>query len=169
MTKDNGNAQPRSAEVEQACRAQLEIRAVARPDIGNLIELCRQHAAYEGSEYVETDQPSRLEHALFDARPSLYGWLVVQKGEACGFMTATIDFATWTARPFVHMDCLYLREHVRRLGAGRALISALRQFAKQNDCDLIQWQTPVDNELGIRFYDRIGAMSKSKLRFFLSL
>jgi hypothetical protein len=31
----------------------------------------------------------------------------------------------------------------------------------------VQWQTPAWNEGAIRFYDRIGAVSKEKLRFFL--
>lgn len=84
-------------------------------------------------------------------------------------MTATIDFATWTAEPFVHMDCLYLRPSVRRLGMGRALITTLREFAVHHQCTVIQWQTPPSNQLGIDFYNSIGATNKLKLRFFLEV
>lgn len=162
-------SRPDAAGAEHRESARFEIRRLARADIPELIDLCREHAVYESAIYEETGQADRLADALFGAAPSLHGWFVLQSGAACGFMTATIDFATWTARSFVHMDCLYLRPEARGKGAGRALIASLRDFARQRDCDLIQWQTPPSNELGIRFYDGIGAVNKPKLRYFLNV
>jgi hypothetical protein len=34
---------------------------------------------------------------------------------------------------------------------------------------MLQWQTPVFNEKAIRFYHRMGATSKDKVRFFLEV
>ena len=36
-------------------------------------------------------------------------------------------------------------------------------------CSHIQWQTPEFNKRAIKFYDRIGAQSKSKMRYFLDV
>jgi ribosomal protein S18 acetylase RimI-like enzyme len=143
------------------------IRRVREEDLATLVVLCGEHAAYERSEFQETGQAPRLHAAFFGARPVLHGW-VVDSGEGLvGFMTATIDFATWPAESFLHMDCLFLREAYRRQGLGRRLIDQLLEFAREKQIDLIQWQTPVHNTDGIRFYERIGASSKDKKRYFL--
>jgi len=147
----------------------VEIRRVRQDDLLSLVDLCRDHAAYEGSEYHENGQKNRLAQALFGAHPVLYGWVVESQGSLVGFMTATIDYATWPAEFFLHMDCLYLSEAFRGQGLGRKLMYALSEFARKKNINLIQWQTPVQNDLGIRFYERIGARSKDKKRYFLDV
>lgn len=148
---------------------EIAIRRVRESDLPSLVVLCRDHAAYEGSEYHENGQKGRLHTALFGPQPVLYGW-VVETGEAlAGFMTATIDYATWPAEFFLHMDCLYLDEAFRGHGLGRKLIDQLREFARERRIKLIQWQTPPQNDLGIRFYERIGAWSRDKKRYFLDV
>ena len=146
-----------------------EIRRVREDDLPSLVGLCRDHAAYEGGEYHENGQKMRLRAAFFGPQPALYGWVVEDREGLAGFMTATIDYATWPAEFFLHMDCLYLDETFRGRGLGRKLIDKLREFAKERQITLIQWQTPVQNDLGIRFYERIGARSKDKKRYFLEV
>jgi ribosomal protein S18 acetylase RimI-like enzyme len=148
---------------------QATIRRVREDDLPSLVALCRDHAAYEGSEYHENGQKSRLHTALFGPQPVLFGWVVEADGGLAGFMTATVDYATWPAEFFLHMDCLYLSETFRGQGLGRKLIDRLREFAREKRIKLIQWQTPPQNDLGIRFYERIGAWSRDKKRYFLDV
>ena len=145
------------------------IRRVREEDMATLVVLCGEHAAYERSDFEENGQGPRLRVAFFGPQPSLHGWVVESEEGLVGFMTATVDFATWPAEFFVHMDCLFLREAYRRQGLGRRLMDQLRQFARENRINLIQWQTPVHNTDGIQFYERIGARSKDKKRYFLSV
>ncbi|MBM7495839.1 MULTISPECIES: GNAT family N-acetyltransferase [Oerskovia] len=130
-----------------------------------LLELCREHAAYENAEFHDDGHVGRWKSALFAEPAALHGWIAIEDGEACGFMTATTDFATWSARRFAHMDCLYIREPFRGRGVGRLFLEQLRAFATAQGCDWAEWQTPPDNELGIGFYERMGAVSKPKRRF----
>lgn len=65
------------------------------------------------------------------------------------------------------MDCLYLREETRGLGLGRQLVMEIASLAYRLGCVNVQWQTPVWNERAIRFYQRLGAKGKQKVRFFL--
>lgn len=148
---------------------QATIRRVREDDLPSLVLLCRDHAAYEGSEYHENGQEGRLHMAFFGPQPALFGWVVETDGGLVGFMTATVDYATWPAEFFLHMDCLYLGEAFRGLGLGRQLIEKLREFARERRIKLIQWQTPPQNDLGIRFYERIGARSRDKKRYFLDV
>jgi ribosomal protein S18 acetylase RimI-like enzyme len=149
--------------------AQGQIRRVREGDLPQLVSLCRDHAAYEGSEYHDNGQQLRLLSALFGPRPVLYGWVVETQDGLAGFMTATVDYATWPAEFFLHMDCLYLSEAFRGRGLGKRLIEALQDFAREKQITLIQWQTPSHNDLGIGFYEHIGARSKDKKRYFLDV
>ena len=83
-----------------------------------------------------------------------------------GFMTATVDYATWSATHFAHMDCLFIDAEFRSFGIGRRFFKCLEEFCRERKFALAQWQTPPDNLLGIGFYNRMGATSKPKIRFF---
>ncbi|WP_457541647.1 N-acetyltransferase family protein [Streptomyces filamentosus] len=146
-------------------RSGIEIRPVEPGQLDALLGLCREHAAYERSPFVEDGQVERWRAAFFAERPALYGWIATDGGEPCGFMTATTDFSTWRAGRFASMDCLYLREEYRGLGLGRVFLEVLREFARAEGCGWAEWQTPADNGAGIGFYTRMGARGRDKVRF----
>lgn len=79
------------------------------------------------------------------------------------------QFSTWDAAFYVYMDCLYLLDEWRGFGMGESLIEKIKEESKKLDCSLIQWQTPNFNTRAIKFYNRIGAYSKTKERFFLNV
>jgi GNAT superfamily N-acetyltransferase len=141
------------------------VRPIEPGDLDALLDLCREHAAYEKADFHDNGQIERWRSALFRAEPALYGWMATDGDEYAGFMTATIDFSTWNAEPFVYMDCLYLREAYRGRGLGRAFLDRLRECAIAHGCGWAEWQTPPHNELGIGFYRRMGASAKAKVRF----
>lgn len=141
------------------------VRPIEPGHLDALLTLCREHAAYEQAEFQDTGQVERWRSALFAEQASLYGWIATDSGEPCGFMTATIDFATWSAERFAYMDCLYLREPYRGMGLGRTFLERLREFSIAHRCGWVEWQTPADNETGIGFYRHMGVRAKSKLRF----
>jgi len=143
----------------------IEVQTVEPGHLDALLALCREHAAYEKAEFRDSGQVERWRAALFSEHPRLHGWIAFDGDETCGFMTVTVDYATWSAAPFSHMDCLYLREQYRGIGLGRAFLDRLRRFATESGCGWAEWQTPEDNELGIGFYRRVGATAKRKLRF----
>ncbi len=130
-----------------------------------LLALCREHAVYEKADFKDSGQVERWRSALFSEQPSLYGWIAVDAEEPCGFMTVTVDYATWSAQRFAHMDCLYLQTPYRGMGLGRTFLDRLREFCLAHRCGWAEWQTPSDNEAGIGFYQRMGATAKPKLRY----
>lgn len=142
------------------------VRAVGPGDLDLLMPLIQAHVAYEGDTWREHGQRDRLREALFAPKPRLFGFLVWQAERAVGYATASLEYSTWQARDYLHMDCLYLIEAVRGQGLGGQLFHRLEQLARKLGCDLIQWQTPVSNLLGQRFYGKLGAVSKPKLRYY---
>lgn len=143
----------------------IEVRPIGPGQLDSLLALCREHAAYEKADFHENGQVERWRSALFGPSPVLHGWLATDGGEPCGFMTVTTDFATWSAERFAYMDCLYIRERYRGTGIGRVFLDRLREFSRDRGCGWAEWQTPVDNELGIGFYRHMGAGAKTKIRF----
>lgn len=146
----------------------LNIRPVRPDELSRLTALCAEHAEYEKLSYSDNGQQQRLQAALFSLPARLFIWVVADDNENLhGYLSATIDYSTWSAAPFVYMDCLYLTAELRGHGIGRQLMSTLIDFAEQHQCAEIQWQTPPDNQLGIGFYQHIGATSLDKARFTL--
>ncbi|MFM2448118.1 MAG: hypothetical protein RIS44_568 [Pseudomonadota bacterium] len=134
-----------------------------------LSPLCAAHAAYERCDFVAQGHVERLQAALASGR--VHAWWLEQpgRGEAVGYASVTLDWATLSAQPFAHLDCLYLSESARGQGAGRLLVDAVTRFAREHGCLSLQWQTPLWNADAIRFYQRLGARSQAKERFALGL
>lgn len=143
----------------------IKVQPIELGHLDALLELCREHAAYEKADFCENGQVERWRSALFSEQPVLHGWMATDGEEPCGFMTVTTDFATWSAERFAYMDCLYLREPYRGMGIGRMFLERLREFSVAHGCGWAEWQTPPDNELGVGFYQRMGAKTKTKFRF----
>lgn len=155
----------RGGVVQTSMSDDIEILPIEARHLDALLALCREHAAYEKADFWENGQIERWRSALFSTPPALHGWVAVDAGEPCGFMTVTVDFATWSAEHFAYMDCLYLRESYRGLGLGRRFFDRLRDFCTAHQYRWAEWQTPLDNDGGIGFYRRMGATARPKMRF----
>jgi len=143
------------------------VRRAAPGDMQALLELVSEHAAFEQA--TARPDAQALSEAIFGPRPRLLCWVAAVQGAVAGYMTATCDFSTWQARPFLYMDCLYLRATARNQGLGARLLDALREHARLAGITRLQWQTPEWNQAAARFYRRRGARELRKRRFVLEL
>jgi GNAT superfamily N-acetyltransferase len=145
------------------------IREVTVEDLPALLQLMEKHAAFEHAKYSSEGKLEALSNALF-VKPGKLNCLVIQAlGQMVkGYFTYTIDFSTWDAQNYLHLDCLYLEEDIRGEGIGGQVIEYLRKTALAENCINIQWQTPIYNYQAINFYKKHGATSKTKERFVLT-
>ncbi|MCV2356860.1 GNAT family N-acetyltransferase [Paucibacter sp. B2R-40] len=135
--------------------------------MAQLSQLCVEHAEYEGlPPCLDADFGARLAQAIGAGR--LHVWLAQQGEQTLAYASASLDFSTLAAQPFVQMDCLYLRPAARGQGLGARLLHTVADFARERRCRAMQWQTPLWNEGATRFYLRQGAMALSKTRFSLA-
>lgn len=146
-----------------------KIRFVERKDLPQVIALCQLHAEYERSAYDSNNKLERLEEALFAPVPKLYCLVAESNGELIGYATYMEQYATWDAATYIYMDCLFIKESARGLRIGEKLVKRMEKEGRALDCTLMQWQTPDFNTRAMKFYHRIGASSKSKERFFLTI
>jgi ribosomal protein S18 acetylase RimI-like enzyme len=145
------------------------IRKCEINDLPILVELCQKHAAFEQANYNPNGKQKLLQNAIFSNNPKLFCLIVEINKKIGGFCTYTYDFSTWDAQNFMYMDCLFIEEDFRGHKIGEKIIENLKQIAEIENCFNIQWQTPVFNERAIKFYNRIGGISKHKVRFFIDL
>ncbi|MFH9069066.1 GNAT family N-acetyltransferase [Streptomyces alboflavus] len=142
----------------------------ARPaDLARVAELAAEHAVYEKAAPPVPDLAERLGVLLFETPAPRLRCLVAEAddGEVVGYATCAPEISTWDGREYLHMDCLFLRSASRGSGLGAALMEAVVAEARALGADEVQWQTPAWNEGAIRFYDRLGARAKEKLRYSL--
>jgi GNAT superfamily N-acetyltransferase len=147
--------------------AAIVIRAAVPADLPAVAELCAAHAAYEKAGPVPADLAVRLEPVLFATTPRAWCLVAERDGELIGYTTYSLEFSTWEATDYVHMDCLFIAEPHRGGGLGRRLLDTVRDAAGALGARQVQWQTPDWNADAIRFYDRAGASARSKMRYAL--
>jgi GNAT superfamily N-acetyltransferase len=145
------------------------IRSCCVDDVPALVLLCEKHAVYENAYYDSIDKLTLLSRALFADKPKLFCLVVESERNIVGYASYTFDFSTWNAAPFLHVDCLYLEPEYRGHGIGEVIIAKMKDIAVQHGCAELQWQTPVFNHKAIKFYKRMLATGKEKMRFTLAL
>ena len=142
------------------------IRHAAPADLEEIVRLCADHASYERAEHDGSGLLERLAGALFGPTPQLMAWVIEgEAGGLLGYATATLDFATWSGRSYLHLDCLFLDETLRGRGYGRRMMDVVMSQARRAGHSEVQWQTPSWNIEAIGFYERLGARGAAKVRF----
>jgi len=145
------------------------IRNVRIDDLPKLVDLCEQHAIYENATYDCAGKTAFLEESIFSENPPLTCLVIARQDQLIGYATFMKQFSTWDVAYYVYMDCLFLTEAARGFGLGKKLINQIKKETIKWNCSHIQWQTPSENVRAMKFYRRIGAKSKSKERFFLTV
>ncbi len=143
------------------------IRPPQRDDLEGLVRLCADHAAYERAAYDSEGQVEKLARLMLGPAPRIHCLVAADGRRLAGYATWTYDASTWDGREFAYLDCLYLAAEYRGHGLGRELLRGVARAAVQAGCVQVQWHTPDFNDGAIRFYARLGASSKPKVRFFL--
>ena len=146
-----------------------KVRFIEKSDLNDLIKLCELHAVFEQSEYNSKNKKQKLEKHMFSDKPTLFCLVVEHLDKIIGYATYMKQFSTWDSDFYIYMDCLFMTEESRGFGIGEKLIDRIKIEGIKNQCTHIQWQTPDFNKRAMKFYNRIGAESKTKERYFLKV
>jgi GNAT superfamily N-acetyltransferase len=146
------------------------VRPVRAEELAAVAVLAAEHAAYERAAAPAGDLAERWHGLLFGPAPARLRLLVAEvAGELVGYASCAPELSTWEGREYLHLDCLFVRAGVRGGGVGVRLVEAVVAEARALGYGEVQWQTPEWNEGAVRFYRRLGAVAKPKLRFSLGV
>lgn len=144
--------------------SELQIRTATEADIPQILQFIRDLAEYEKS----ADQVAATEELL---RTTLFGnpkfaevLIGEDEGEPVAFALFFHNYSTWTAKPGLYLEDLYVRPEARRKGHGRTLLSRLAAIAKERNCARFEWAVLDWNTPAIDFYRSLGAVPMSEWR-----
>ncbi len=135
------------------------IREATRDDIPVLVEMICELADYERARNEVEIDDVMLEHALFGAEPSAFARVATLDDRVIGMALYYRSFSTWTGRPGIYLEDLYVRPAYRGLGMGKALLASLARLALDGGCPRLEWSVLDWNEPAIAFYRSIGAVA----------
>ncbi|HEX4052267.1 MAG TPA: GNAT family N-acetyltransferase [Steroidobacteraceae bacterium] len=141
------------------------IRKAKPSDISELFDLLRAKAKFDGALDALTATPEELCAALFCDSPNVEVVVAEKNGTLVGFATYYAIFSTYSARPGLWMDDLFVDEAQRSCGIGRELLRFLAREATSRKACKLEWSLQTSNSRGIAFYKREGAVIREINRF----
>jgi len=84
-------------------------------------------------------------------------------GEAIGLGLYFFNYSTWTGRPGLYLEDLYVKPEYRANGIGKAFFVELGKIAQAKNCARLDWAVLKWNKPSIDFYERsLGAKPMSE-------
>jgi GNAT superfamily N-acetyltransferase len=134
------------------------IRPATPADTPVISQLIRALAEYERLNHAVTLDEDRLHEHLFGPRPYAEVLLAEEAGAVVGFALFFHNYTTFSARPTIFLEDLFVRPEHRGKGHGKALLGALARLAAERGCVRLEWAVLNWNEPAIRFYRSLGAV-----------
>ncbi|KAI0654525.1 diamine N-acetyltransferase [Cubamyces menziesii] len=84
-------------------------------------------------------------------------------GKAIGLAMYFFNYSTWTGKPGLYLEDLFVDPACRGQGVGKALFAELGKVAEEKDCARIDWQVLKWNQPSIDFYEKtLGATAMTE-------
>ena len=133
------------------------LREATPDDVSDVLRLVRGLADYEKllDEAVATE--AEFHTALFGPQPRAYAVLAIADDRAVGLAVWYYTFSTFTGRPDMFLEDLFVEPAYRGRRIGIGLLRHLAQRAVAEKCRRIDWRVLNWNQPSIDFYERIGA------------
>ena len=135
---------------------------LARPgDEGEVLRLIKALAVYERCPDAVAATAESLRATLFGPAPQVFAFLAGPEAAPVGLALWFQTYSTWTGRPSLNLEDLFVDDSARGQGVARALLRRLAQEALARDCARIDWAVLDWNTDAMAFYRRIGARAQS--------
>ena len=136
----------------------LTIRRARPGEAGLVLSLVRDLAEYEKLLHEVEATEADIDAALFDDNPRLFCEIAEWNGEPAGFAVWFINFSTFSGRPGIFLEDLFVRPTLRGNGIGKALLTHLARQCVANGWSRLQWSVLDWNAPAIDFYKSLGAI-----------
>ncbi|KAH9941647.1 acyl-CoA N-acyltransferase [Epithele typhae] len=143
------------------------LRPATVADVDAILKLVVALAVYEKEPDAVKATPELYRKNLFET-PYAHTILAVSgtpdsPGEAIGLAMYFFNYSTWTGKPGIYLEDLFVDPSYRGKGVGKALFGELGKVAEAKDCARIDWQVLKWNQPSIDFYEKaLGATSMSE-------
>ncbi|SHK18365.1 L-amino acid N-acyltransferase YncA [Roseomonas rosea] len=137
--------------------APFTLRDAIPADLPEVVRLVRALADYEKllHEAVGTEEDFRA--LLFGEKPLLHAVLAEVEGRVVGQALWFNNVSTFTGKPGIYLEDIFVEPDSRGLGIGKAFFRYLAQKAVREGWTRLDWQVLDWNEPSIAFYRGLGA------------
>jgi GNAT superfamily N-acetyltransferase len=134
----------------------LRVRPAATSDLEVLVRLLGQLFSIEADFHADPER-QRLGLALLLAERRRAAVLVAERrGAVVGMVTAQLAVSTAEGGRSALVEDMIVDEAERGMGAGRALLEAIEEWARRSGATRLQLLADRENAPALRFYERMG-------------
>ncbi|MEG2018039.1 MAG: GNAT family N-acetyltransferase [Clostridium sp.] len=133
------------------------LRFATEEDVPLILKFIKELADYEKLLHEVQATEEILMNSLF-IRKGAEVVIGEYEGKPVGFALFFHNFSTFTGKPGLYLEDLYVRPEMRGRGLGKTLLSFLAHLAVERDCGRFEWWCIDWNEPSIEFYKSLGAI-----------
>ena len=133
------------------------IRPITAAELPALLELIRELARFERLEHEVEATVESLHDSIFGPRPVAGALLAYSGDQLAGYALYFFTFSSFTGKPGIWLDDLYVRPAFRNQGYGRAFMEAVARIGVERDCRRFEWAALNWNSHALEFYRKLGA------------
>ncbi len=139
----------------------MRLRAAGLEDVPVILAFIRELAVFEREPDAVKMTADQLRNALFGDRPIAEALLAETAAGPAGFAIWFESFNTWTGRPSLYLEDVYVQPAARKQGIGKAIFAHLARLAVSRNYQRFEWSVLNWNEAAIKFYEGLGAKAQS--------
>ncbi|WP_435414573.1 N-acetyltransferase family protein [Polaribacter aestuariivivens] len=132
------------------------IRKGEEKDVSAVLELINELAIFEKEpEAVEITEEDLLKDG-FSKNPKFNLFVAEQEAKIIGIALFYERYSTWKGKT-IHLEDLIVTKSKQKIGAGKALYTAVLKYAYVNNFNRVAWEVIDWNKNAIDFYKSTGA------------
>jgi GNAT superfamily N-acetyltransferase len=137
------------------------LRSATVEDIPQILRLVRALAEYEREADAVEATDDLYARSLFPpgGEPIAYAEVAEVDGTVVGVALWYTTFSTWTGRPGIWLEDLFVEPEHRGSGIGTALLTRLAGICVERDYRRLDWSVLDWNTPSIGFYESLGAVA----------
>ena len=135
----------------------ITIRRAIPTDVSAILDMVVALAVYERMPDAVNATEDSLAQTLFGPDPRVFVHVADRDGKAVGIALWFLTYSTWTGKPSLYLEDLFVADAARGTGTGRLLFSALAREAQALGCARMDWAVLDWNDNAKGFYAQIGA------------
>ncbi len=134
------------------------IRDTTVDDCDLILNFIKELAEYERLSHEVTATREILQETLFGENPHAEVLIGEFKRDPVAYALFFHNFSTFTGRPGIYLEDIYVRPQMRGKGFGKCLLAYIAKLAVERNCTRVEWSVLDWNEPSIQFYRSIGAI-----------
>ena len=137
--------------------APVRIRETTEQDVPLILQFIRELAEYEKSLEHVTATEDVVRQAFFGREPHARSLIVNVGDEVAAFAIYFLSFSSFSSRPKLYLEDIFVRPAFRGLGIGKKLMAHVARIASEHGCGRMEWAVLNWNKSAMEFYESLGA------------